>query len=232
MSDIRRHPPVPGSPPGVDADAEEAPTGVIGRITGDWPAPDGGPARREPPATGAPVREPHADQPGVPVHGRHEGGLPGSAPEDGPGLPVRGRHEDGRPGEATPQAQAPAGGAAPLGHATYERQPLPVRTPRRPGAARLGAPPESAPSPRDSTTSPPGGGRPVLAGDRTGREGGLRRPARTPPRPSPATSPPSPHRPSAAAKPMSSGRRRLPPAHRPPSPLRPSAAPRPAPTCP
>ncbi|GAA4194349.1 acyltransferase family protein [Microbispora amethystogenes] len=146
MSDTRRHPPVPGSPPGVDADAEEAPTGVIGRITGDWPAPDGGPARREPSATGAPVREPHADQPGAPAHGRHEGTAPDPAAESDPGLPVRGRHEDGRPGDATPQAQAPAGGAAPAGQAPYEKQPLPVRTPRRPGAARLGAPPESAPS--------------------------------------------------------------------------------------
>ncbi|MBO4275631.1 hypothetical protein GSF24_34230, partial [Microbispora triticiradicis] len=147
MSDTRRHPPVPGSPPGVDDDAEEAPTGVIGRITGDWPAPDGGPARRDPSAAGAPEQGPHADQPGAPVHGRHEGGFPGSRPEGGHDLPVRGRHEDAQPGDATPRAQQGPGGAAPSGQAPYEKQPLPVRKPRRPGAARLGTPPpESAPS--------------------------------------------------------------------------------------
>ncbi|WP_182876963.1 acyltransferase family protein [Microbispora sp. H10670] len=147
MSDTRRHPPVPGSPPGVDDDAEEAPTGVIGRITGDWPAPDGGPARRDPSAAGAPEQGPHADRTGAPLHGRHEGGFPGSRPEGDPDLPVRGRHEDGQPGDAPPRAQQGAGGAAPSGQAPYEKQPLPVRKPRRPGAARLGAPPpESAPS--------------------------------------------------------------------------------------
>ncbi|MEV4459932.1 hypothetical protein AB0J39_29300, partial [Microbispora sp. NPDC049633] len=205
MSDTRHHPPVPGSPQGNDPDAEEAPTGVIGRITGDWPIPDGGLPRREPKPAGDPEAEqgaggsggPASERPehgrhesvlpapvdestAAPAHGRHEGGESGpgsaagpaaearggSAPYDKPyekqplptrkprgaegpgGIPHSSIPHSSIPNSAPPIGSAPTG-SAPAGAASqdrpYEKQPLPVRKPRKPGASRLGMPPASAP---------------------------------------------------------------------------------------
>ncbi|MEV4326972.1 acyltransferase family protein [Microbispora rosea] len=254
MSDPRHHPPVPGSPQGNDPDAEEAPTGVIGRITGDWPAPDGGLPRREPKTTGGPEAEQGTGRPGFQSHerhehGRHEGGVPAPG-DEGTAAPAYGRHESGErasgsatgaaaeagspegpgaapsgstpvgaptydspyekqplpvrkprsaggpgisPGSAatagsmpaksmpagsTPAAPAPAPAASASHDTPYEKQPLPVRKPRQPGASRLGMPPASAPKPEGFDYFSGGRG---LAGQDTARQDtarqGMQRPA-------------------------------------------------------
>ncbi|WP_182906078.1 acyltransferase family protein [Microbispora sp. H13382] len=164
MSDTRHHPPVPGSPQGNDPDAEEAPTGVIGRITGDWPAPEGGLPRREPKPAGDPGAEQGAGGSGGPAserpeHGRHESGLPAPGDES-TAAPAHGRHgsDESAPGSTAGSALGSAAGSAPYDK-PYEKQPLPVRKPRKPGASRLGMPPASAPQPEGFDYFSAGGGQ-------------------------------------------------------------------------
>ncbi|MEN3540192.1 acyltransferase family protein [Microbispora sp. ZYX-F-249] len=164
MSDTRHHPPVPGSPQGNDPDAEEAPTGVIGRITGDWPAPDGGLPRREPKPAGDPEGEQGAGGPAGerPEHGRHESVL--SAPVDeSTAAPAHGRHEsdESAPGSAAGPAAEARGGTASYDK-PYEKQPLPTRKPR--GAEGPGGIPHSSiPKSASPTGSAPTGSAPAGA---------------------------------------------------------------------
>ncbi|GGO18397.1 hypothetical protein GCM10010116_37100 [Microbispora rosea subsp. aerata] len=122
---------------------------MIGRITGDWPAPDAGPQQREPKAPDGPQADERHDgddraqeSPGGPADAAGAasegtsaaptGAGPQDQPQDKPPLPTR------KPRAAGVQGPASAGSAP------YDKPPLPVRKPRRPGASRLGAPPSSA----------------------------------------------------------------------------------------
>ncbi|GII53277.1 hypothetical protein Pth03_16660 [Planotetraspora thailandica] len=115
MSDSRHHSSVPPSRSGAAPDAEDEPTGVISRITGEWPPPGGD--------------------------------KPDSAPE--------GRRKAGAASAKTP-AKTPV-----------DRPPLPVRQPRRRGAAAAnGAAPDAATPSQGfdyfaSRTSPPPGAQQV-----------------------------------------------------------------------
>lgn len=182
MSDTRHHPPVPPSSSGADPDAEEeAPTGVIGRITGEWPAPDGGLPKRKPRTPQAAEPGSDADEPAAAPRGRHEGPLPAPV-EDAFGAPAHGIQESApETGSGAPTQQASQGSSGAdggqAGNAAFEKQPLPVRKPRKRGAARLGMPPDSAPQPqgfdyfgagRAQGTAPQAENRPDPMGDGAG----------------------------------------------------------------
>ncbi|MFC0864974.1 acyltransferase family protein [Sphaerimonospora cavernae] len=143
MSDIRHRPPVQVPQSGVTPDAEEeAPTGVISRITAEWPGPaddddharaknapgpstSGFPSTSGSPSTSAPAATAASTPPATP------GPLGASDNPDNPDNPARPDDPSG------PDAAA---------WAQLDKEPLPVRRPRRRGAAGLGGTPDDSPA--------------------------------------------------------------------------------------
>ncbi|MEW9527108.1 acyltransferase family protein [Microbispora sp. NPDC049125] len=151
MSDTRRHPPVPVSRPGATPDAEEAPTGVIGRVTGEWPPPENaqqkpaGDAGTTDPAPGAlpeagqsPAgRDPQDATDRLAAPEPWAASAPLGAPTPGTADTASGMSSGMSSGMAGDAAAPHDGQRTPHdGQRTpYDKQPLPVRQPRRPGMA-------------------------------------------------------------------------------------------------
>lgn len=134
MSDIRHHPPAQVPQSDVSADDEEAPTGVISRITADSPSQaESGDHRRAEHGPGPAHSGPGSSTPGSPsaYSAYPDASTPLAAPPS--------------TAAATPSPPAaPAEGPGSTGQGHIDKPPLPVRRPRRRGTARLDGPPAAS----------------------------------------------------------------------------------------
>lgn len=136
MSDIRHHPPAQVPQSDVSADDEEAPTGVISRITVDSPGPaESGDRQRAEHGPGQAHSGPGSSTPAS--HSAHSAYPDASTPLAAPPSLAAATPP---PPSASP-AEGPAGPNA-TGQGQIDKPPLPVRRPRRRGAARLGEMPD------------------------------------------------------------------------------------------
>ncbi|GGO05027.1 hypothetical protein GCM10011574_16280 [Microbispora bryophytorum] len=131
---------------------------MIGRVTGDWPPPDGGLPRREPKTAGGAEAEQGVGRPGFQTqerheHGRHEGALP--APGDESAIaPAHGRHEGGETaGTAAEAGRADSPGAVP-------NNAMPNTGVPNTGVPNTGVPNSAAPTGFTPTGSAPSGAPP------------------------------------------------------------------------